>query len=166
MNFLEDLPFRLKCCTIMYLYKESYERIIYLKNQGESFLGWICPLLKQVVIPEDQYIYYETDLITEVYFLHAGTAGYVLPLKENIVYIEINLGDHFGETDLIVAASEHQMNVEEMFENKNNYSFNMVRQFTVQALENCLLLTLSKVNLQRMQKHFNPQFKKLFRYSK
>ena len=75
----------------------------------------------------DQYIYYETDLITEVYFLHAGTAGYVLPLKENIVYIEINLGDHFGETDLIVAASDHQMNVEDMFENKNNYSFNMVR---------------------------------------
>lgn len=30
--FLEQLPFRLKIRTIMYLYKESYETVVYLKN--------------------------------------------------------------------------------------------------------------------------------------
>ena len=43
MNFLEDLPFRLKIITIMYLYKGKYEKINYLRAQSDNFLGWICP---------------------------------------------------------------------------------------------------------------------------
>lgn len=58
---MDSLPFRLKIKTIMHLYKESYESIHYLRFQSDSFIGWICPLLKQVYIPIEQYIYYETD---------------------------------------------------------------------------------------------------------
>jgi CRP-like cAMP-binding protein len=136
----------------MHLYRESYETIIYLKNQSDSFLAWICPLLKQLFIPLEQYIYYETDRVTEIYFLSTGTAGFVLPFKENIVYIEINNADTFGEIDLVMTSGDHLFSIEEMFENINKMKFNIVRLFTVQALENCTLLTISLKNIIRMQK--------------
>jgi hypothetical protein len=55
----------------------------------------------------------------------------VLPFKENIVYIEINNADTFGDIDFVVASGDQEMNIEEMFENINTVTFNMVRQFTV-----------------------------------
>jgi len=104
----------------MHLYKQHYEKINYLSQQSESFLAWICPLLKQAFIPTEQYIYYETDLVTEVYFLTVGVAGFILPFRENVVYIEINNGDYFGEIDLVIASGEHMIDVEDMFENIKN----------------------------------------------
>lgn len=89
----------------------------------------------------------------------------MLPFKENIVYIEINNADTFGDIDFVVASGDQEMNIEEMFENINTVTFNMVRQFTVQALENTTLLTLSIKNIKRMQKQFNAQFKRLFKHS-
>ena len=87
-----------------------------------------------------------------MYFLSTGTAGFVLPFKENIIYVEINNADTFGEIDLVVASGDHMLSIEEMFENINKMKFNLVRLFTVQALENCSLLTLSLKNIIRMQK--------------
>ena len=120
--------------------------------------------MNQIFIPVDQYIFYETDLITEIYFLTQGNAGFVLPFKENIVYIEINNGSYFGEIDCFVACGEHLMSCEEMFENLNAKNFNLVRQFTIQAIDGCQMLSLSLKNLQRMQKQFNAQFKRLFKH--
>lgn len=45
-KFIEKLPHRLKVKTIMYIFKNSYEKIPYLNMQTEAFLGWICPLLR------------------------------------------------------------------------------------------------------------------------
>lgn len=56
-NFLAELPIRLKIQTCMYIYSEYYEQIPYLQGQSEGFLGWICPHLKQVFYPADQYIF-------------------------------------------------------------------------------------------------------------
>ena len=88
--FIDMLPQRLRIKLIIYIFKNSYEKIPYLNQQSESFLGWICPLLKQNYIPIEQYIYYETDQTEEIFFLSKGTAGFVLPFKKNIVYLEIN----------------------------------------------------------------------------
>lgn len=90
LSFLESLPFRMKISLIMILYKEQYGNVRFLRNMDENFLGWVCPLLKQEFVLVEQYIYYETDLINDVYFMPSGTAGFVLPLKCNKVYIEIN----------------------------------------------------------------------------
>jgi hypothetical protein len=65
--------------TIMYIYKDSYEKIDFLRDQSENFLAWVCPLLQQVFIPIDQYLYYETDQIIGIYFVQEGMAGFVLP---------------------------------------------------------------------------------------
>jgi hypothetical protein len=131
LSFIEDLPHRLKVRTIMYIFRENYEKITFLKSQPESFLGWICPLLKHNFIPIEQHIYYETDEIEEIFFLCKGRAGFVLPFKQNIVYIEINSGDFFGDMDFVISASEHLMTIDEMIENLNCNDFNLCRQFTV-----------------------------------
>ena len=71
-EFLEDLPYRSMVKTIMYIYSSKYECIEYLRDQSEQFLSWICPLLRQEYCPMDQYLYYETDQIVEIYFLTNG----------------------------------------------------------------------------------------------
>lgn len=53
-EFLDDLPYRLRIRTTMYLYKDAYDNVDFLKhNQSENFLAWICPLLTQIFIPMD-----------------------------------------------------------------------------------------------------------------
>ena len=52
-----------------------------------------------------------------------------------------------------------------MVEKINIMNFYMVRQFTVQAIQDTTMLTLSLSNIQRMQKQFNAQFNKLFKGS-
>ena len=45
LEFLDDLPYRLKIKTIMYIYKGAYQQIDFLNSGSENFLAWICPLL-------------------------------------------------------------------------------------------------------------------------
>ena len=45
-----------------------------------------------------------------------GVVGFVLPFKKNIIYIELNDGDNFGEIDLNVAAVTHDISVIDMIE--------------------------------------------------
>ena len=51
----------------------------------------------------------------------------MLPFKSNIVYIEINNGDNFGEIDCFATAEEHEMTIDDMFENIKAKNFNLVR---------------------------------------
>lgn len=57
MHFLESLPFRLRMQLIMFIYNDFHQNVPFLRNQGDSFFGWICPLLKQCYSATDQYIY-------------------------------------------------------------------------------------------------------------
>lgn len=79
----------------------------------------------------DQYLYYETDIILEIYFITKGQAGFVIPLDDNIVYIDIMEGDYFGEIDFIFPARQHQMDIDEMIDKINDVNFNLSRFFTV-----------------------------------
>ena len=54
-------------------------------------------------------------------------AGFVLPFKQNVVYIEIEKGDTFGDIDLAAASGNELKQVEEMIENLGNEQYNMVR---------------------------------------
>ena len=104
-KFLDDLPYRLRIKTVMHIYQELYECVPFLNTQSENFLGWICPHLKQAFMPIEQYVYYESDTIEDIFFMVKGSSGYVLPFKENVVYIEIEPGDQFGEIDLVLQAA-------------------------------------------------------------
>ena len=127
-EFLDDLPYRLRIRTTMYLYKEHYEKIDFLKDESsENFLAWICPLLSQVYIPMDQYVYYETDIINEIYFQCKGFAAFVLPFQSNIIYIEIENGSLFGEIDLVVAAEDNKMDITDYIQTLTPKNQNMIR---------------------------------------
>lgn len=116
IDFLDMLPFRLKLMTTKFIYRNQYLQVKYLRSQNENFLVWICPLLKQEFFLTEQYLFYQTDMINEIYFLTSGTAGFVLPLRKNVVYIEINQGDYFGEIDLVFAAQDKLLTLETMIE--------------------------------------------------
>ena len=45
IEFLEDLPYRLRIRTIMYTFKDAYEQIDFLNEGSENFLAWVYPLL-------------------------------------------------------------------------------------------------------------------------
>ena len=56
-----------------------------------------------------------------------GAAGFVLPFKENIVYVEIDEGDDFGQVDIIAQCLDEDIDVITLFRNK----LSLKRQFTV-----------------------------------
>ena len=47
IEFLNDLPIRLKIKTVMYIFKDAYNTISFLKDTSENFITWICPQLDQ-----------------------------------------------------------------------------------------------------------------------
>lgn len=149
-DFLDSLPFRLKLRTTMYVYKPMYTSIRYLRDQSDAFIAWVCPLLQSTFIPMDQYIYYESDQIVEIYFLSQGWCGFVLPFKQNMVYVDIQPGDFFGEADFAVSAMQSEIEISDMIDQINSRDFNLTRHFTVQAIHNSQFLTLNIKNLQRM----------------
>lgn len=80
-------------------------------------------------------------LIYLVYFLLDGVAGYVLPKFDNLVYIKIEKGDHFGLIDLVY--DKRMLEEEKEEQGMKPQKSNMHRQFTVMALMNCEVLMLS-----------------------
>ena len=47
-------------------------------------------------LQEKQYVFYEGDDITSIYFKQSGSCGFVLPKHNNLKYINIDDGMHFG----------------------------------------------------------------------
>ena len=163
-EFVESLPLTLKTKVNMCIYKGMYEKINFLSQMNELFITWICPLLKPRVVASQQYVYLDNDVIDSIYFLTRGTAGFVLKLKKNIVYIEINEGDDFGQVDLVQCS----IDLKKDYRTDNEVFYNsdkLVRQFTVQALEKCELLTLSIADLVKMKHEFYEKYLELFEKS-
>ena len=77
-----------------------------MQHKPHNFVTWICPLLKTISILQDRYVYYENDQIESMYFLVRGAAGFVLPFRVNIVYVEIQEGDDFGQIDIMACQLE------------------------------------------------------------
>jgi len=90
--------------------------------------------MSEIFVPMDMYIYYETDPIQEIYFLMTGFAGFVLPFQTNIVFIEIQPGDKFGEIDYLSSVTQNKNkcnSVEELINYIHNEKLVLVRQFTI-----------------------------------
>jgi hypothetical protein len=96
-----DLPHKLKLEVSLFIHEQTYKCIDTFKGRSSAFIAWICPLLKPQGFPENQYIYFEGDDVTNVYFLIQGKAGFVLPKYKNTSYIDITIGSHFGIIDII-----------------------------------------------------------------
>lgn len=45
-GFIEDLPHKLSVQMSLYIHEARYKRIKFFKKQPNSFISWLCPLLK------------------------------------------------------------------------------------------------------------------------
>lgn len=64
-------------------------------------------------MPYEEFIYNDTDSIEDIFFLVRGSAAFVIPSLDNIVYIEIEPGDKFGEIDIQYACLQSGENMDD-----------------------------------------------------
>ena len=95
-----------------------------------------------------------------VYFLVKGTAAYVLPRFENKIYRVVESGEHFGHVDF--AISEEMVKFD-LSKTRRLRRKNMVRRFTVQALDNCEMLILTIDECEKMRLEFPDLYADLFK---
>ena len=70
-------------------------------------------------------------MVDSIYFLVKGAAGFVLPIKKNIVYAEIDEGDTFGQSDISQAITDYKDENEDIETMFQKIQTKMKRQFTV-----------------------------------
>lgn len=49
-NFMDELPHNLKIETALFVHKETYRSINFLKERSSLFICWICPLFKPSLV--------------------------------------------------------------------------------------------------------------------
>ena len=126
----------------MQIHHDIYVNVEFFKTKEKNFIVWVGPLLKRFNVEEQEYIYKEGDDVKEsnlysqlndiVYFLIKGVAGYVLPRFNNMVYITIERGDHFGIIDIVYDSEKIDMKTS--MQRRSNKSKELFRRFTIQAL--------------------------------
>lgn len=150
-QFLDALPNNLRIEVSLYLHEETYKHLNFLHDKSMSLVAWICPLLKTYLIAEDEYVYFEGDEVLNIHFVKDGSCGYVLPKYENSKFIDIPSGLDFGIEDIMGSILKDEFVKEEDWISQKE---RLIRQFTVMASRNTELLTLSIVDLHRMQLEF------------
>lgn len=90
-DFINELPRNLAIELSLFVHESTYKKVYFLKNHAsESFLAWICPLLKPAIFDENEYVYFEGDEINCIYFVKQGELGFVLAAHSNLMYIDIS----------------------------------------------------------------------------
>ena len=78
-NFMDQLPQPLQIELGLFIYEQTYKDIEFLKGRSNSFISWICPLLKPQIQKDSSYLYFEGDDIICIHFIKNGECSYVLP---------------------------------------------------------------------------------------
>lgn len=87
ITFVNELPQDLRLEVSLFIYEDTFKQLEFLQNRPVSFITWICPLLRPMILNKDQYVFFEGDDIACIYFLKKGDAGYVLPRHKNVKYV-------------------------------------------------------------------------------
>jgi hypothetical protein len=114
-----ELPHKLKLEVSLFIHEHSYKRIHCFRGRSSAFISYVCPLLKPRPFPENQYIFFEGDDVTSIYFLIKGKCGFVLPKYKNTAYIEVPHGSHFGVIDIVGSILKTQYELDNWFTHKD-----------------------------------------------
>ena len=68
IEFMNELPYKMKISLAMEIHKNIYHTIEFFKFKEKNFIAWVGPLLKPLKITEQEYIYKEGDEIKESMF--------------------------------------------------------------------------------------------------
>ena len=114
-----ELPHKLKLEVSLFIHEYSYKRINCFQGRSSAFISYVCPLLKPRPYPENQYIFFEGDDVTSIYFLIKGKCGFVLPKYKNTTYIEVTQGSHFGIIDIVGSILKTPYELDNWFTHKD-----------------------------------------------
>lgn len=139
-SFVRTLPQDLRLEVNLFIFESTFKQFKFFLNRPVSFIAWICPLLKPLVKQKEQYVFFEGDDIACIYFMQNGNAGYVLPRHDNLMYIKLNPGLHFGVSCIVGSfMDEDDFEIDRWI----NFRDKLKRQFSIQCKDQCELLTLS-----------------------
>ena len=139
------------------MYRKYIERLPFFQEKNGHFIAFVCPMLVQQFVSQDEIIYREGDPVNEVYFLLEGKVGMVLsPLAKQHVFMYIEEGHYFGEIDLL-----SQTALDETSTTKKTAK-DKKRKFTTVTMSNCSLLLWSKKNLYLADKEFDDVIRSIF----
>lgn len=150
-RFLDDLPQKMKIELSIYIYEQTYQKILFFGGKSTSFIAWICPLLKPQFVPENDYIYFEGDQVEGVFFIKRGNVSFVLPKHSNTRYINLTDGHHFGIIDIVGSILQ---NDNFQFDDWVTHQDKIKRNFTVMATGDSDIMMLSLQDLNRMKLEF------------
>jgi hypothetical protein len=129
-----------------------------LFERSSSFIAWICPLFKPQVFVDYSYIYFEGDDIAHIYFLQEGACGFVIPKHNNIKYVNVQKGNHFGFVDILGSIFKNEdVSMEDWFFRKDK----MKRHFTLRSDVVAEMLVLSTQDIHRIQLEFQEIFEEI-----
>ena len=103
VNFIHDLPNDLKVEVSFYVFEKTFKELEFFKGRPLTFIAWVCPLLKPLIKSQNQYIYFDEDGVSCIYFFKKGNAGFILPRHRNMLYLNLNKGHHFGVSDIVAS---------------------------------------------------------------
>lgn len=103
-------------------------------------------------------MYFEGDEALNLFFMKSGSVGYVLPKYDNTKYIDVQDGSDFGSEDIVGSVMKEDFIKEEDWISQKD---KLTRQFTVMADQNSELLSLSIVDLHKMQLEYSESYQKL-----
>jgi CRP-like cAMP-binding protein len=143
-QFLNSLPPNLRLELSYIMHQSSLESFPFFKNKSKQLIATLGPMLKPLRVLKDDYIYMEGDPIDEIYFLSSGSASMVIPELDDLIFLAIDSGYLFGETDLLVEGEGSGR-----------------RKFTVKASKDCELYILKINDLYKLSTDFNEVFNEL-----
>lgn len=100
------------------IHEARYRKVIFLHDMTSSFISWLCPLLKPRPFSSYSYIQLEGDEIDSIFFLIKGIASFVLPKYDNVQYININVGYHFGVIDIVGSCQMQDFDLEDWIQKR------------------------------------------------
>lgn len=155
---MRDLPHKLRIEISLYLHEETYRKILFLHDKSLSFIAWICPLLKPYLLTDNEYVYFEGDEVSYIYFLREGNCYYQLPKYNNARYLRINEGNYFGFSDIIGSIIKNDDIDQDDWISRKDL---IVRQSTIASdiKSEALLLRIEDVN--RLQNEFLESYEKM-----
>lgn len=53
----------------MYIHEDTWKTIEFFNGQSDTFIAWICPLLKPQLVPATSEVYHENQEIMNIFFL-------------------------------------------------------------------------------------------------
>ena len=125
-----------------------------------DFIYWIQPNLIHKYVNQDTYVYIKNDDAENIYFQHLGAAGFVHlnPNNHNIIFVDLGEGDNYGQLELYFQCVIEDKSYQDVLnDERENHHY-----FTVQALTDCEIFSLSIKNLGRMIAEFPDAFKLIF----